>query len=134
MKETPWQQGMREFHQQTRQGGGAFEATIIRAGHAVALILSGEERYLKTIGEWFKVVRGGHQRPLCLACDHEFAQEEMPLAFCFAIPVSDQADKAIVTGVCERCGQKDDAELLEIAYRGFKDLGLANRKLETGTA
>jgi hypothetical protein len=129
MTETPWHRDMREFHRQTRKGGGAFEATIIRPEHVPGL----EERYLKTIHEWFKVVRGGRGL-LCLACDHEFTPTDTPLAFCFTLPFYDEADKAIVTGICEKCSLKDDAELLEIAYQGFKKLGLADRRLQTGTA
>jgi hypothetical protein len=132
--ETPWQRQMREFHRQTWKGGGAFEMTIIRPEHIPALILAGEERYLKTIAEWFKAVRGRHLHPLCLACDHEFTSAATPPAFCFALPFYDEADQAILTGICEKCSLKDDAALLEIAYQGFKELGMANRKLEPGTA
>ena len=99
------------------------------------MVLAGEARKLRTIDEWLKVVREGQQRPLCLACDHEFTvHNEQPFAFCFALPFYDDADQAIVTGICGNCAEKDDAELMEIAYQGFKELGLANRKLETGTA
>jgi hypothetical protein len=133
VRDTPWQRGMKEFHRQTWKGGGAFQTEIIRHEHKLALVLAGEEHKLKTIGEWVKAVYAGG-RPLCLGCDHEFTPHDIVPAFCFALPFYDKADQAIVTGICERCAAKPDAELLEIAYQGFKEFGLANRKLETGTA
>jgi len=134
MSDTPWQRGMKEFHRQTWKGGGAFQTTIIRPEHKLYLVLAGEGRYLNTIDEWLKVLREG-SRPLCLACDHEFIWPEQPFAFSFATPFIDAGvTKAIVTGICKKCSQKDDAELLEIAYQGFREMGLANRRLETGTA
>ena len=131
--DTPWQRGMRQFHRQTWKGGGAFQTEIIRHEHKLALVLAGEKHKLKTISEWVKAVYAG-RRPLCLACDHEFTTHDIVPAFCFSLPFYDKADQAIVTGICEQCGAKSDAELLEIAYQGFKELGLANRKLESGTA
>jgi hypothetical protein len=131
--DTPWQRGMRQFHRQTWKGGGAFQTEIIRHEHKPALLAAGEEHKLKTISEWVKAVYSGC-RPLCLACDHEFTPHDVVPAFCFSLPFYDKADQAIVTGICEQCGAKSDAELLEIAYQGFKELGLANRKLESGTA
>jgi hypothetical protein len=131
-KLTPWQKGMLEFHRQTWKGGGAIETAIIRREHALAGMV--EERKLRTIAEWFKAVRGGH--PLCLACEHEFIAGEDVTAFSFAIPFidDDETTQAIVTGICESCAGKDDAELLEIAYQGFKEMGMVNRKIERGTA
>jgi hypothetical protein len=119
------------------QAGGAFESMIIRPEHRLALLLAGEERYLEAIAEWFKQVRNG-RRPLCLACEHEFEPEgEVPGAFCLtrsSFRNDEAAGKVILTAICEECAQKDDAELLEITYQGFKKLGLAERKLEYGVA
>jgi hypothetical protein len=132
-----WRQAMQEFHRQTMQGGGAFECIIIRPEHKLALLLAGEERYLKVIAEWFKQVRNA-RRPLRLACEHEFEPEgEVPGAFCLtrsSFRDDEAGGRVILTGICQECAQKDDAELLEIAYQGFKKLGLANRKLEYGVA
>ena len=123
-KLTPWQRKMKEFHRQTWKGGGAFQTEIIRPEHKLALLLAGEERYLRIISEWLEVLRTGQQHPLCLACDHEFTAPEQPFAFSFAIPFIDDCDTtAIVTGICEKCSAKSDAELLEIAYQGFRELG-----------
>jgi hypothetical protein len=130
-----WQREMREFHRQTKKGGGAFEATIIRPEYQLAMIEAGKGHYLETIAQWVKVVRDGDKRPLCLACEHEFRRRERVPAFCFTIPFCNEpTKKALLTGICGKCSEKDDAELLEIAYRGFKEMGLAQRKLEPGTA
>jgi hypothetical protein len=129
---TPWQREMWEFHRQTWKGGGAFQTEIIRHEHKLALLLAGEEHKLKTISEWVKAVYAG-RRPLCLGCDHEFTGHDIVPAFCFSTPFI-EGDTAIVTGICEKCGAKSDVELLEFAYQGLKELGLANRKLEHGTA
>jgi hypothetical protein len=131
---TPWKRGMRKFHRQTQKGGGAFEVMIIRPEHKLKLLLAGERRCLEVIDNWLDVLRSGQQRPLCLACDHGFIAPEQPFAFCLSFPFYDEATQAIATGICSECAQKSDAELIEIAYQGFKEFGLANRKLEHGTA
>src|SRR5437763_11743303 len=96
-KETLWKKGMKQFHRETMNGGGAFQATIIRAEHSVAMTQTEEGcRYLKTIAEWFSVVRAARQRPLCLACEHEFGPDAMPLAFWFAVPFCGEPTQAIV--------------------------------------
>jgi hypothetical protein len=131
---TPWKRGMRKFHRQTRKGGGAFEVMIVRPEHKLKLLLAGEGRCLEVIDNWLEVLRSGQQRPLCLACDHGFIAPEQPFAFCLSFPFYEDATTAIATGICEKCSEKGDAELIEIAYQGFKEFGLANRRLEHGTA
>jgi hypothetical protein len=131
--DTPWKRQMRKFHRQTLKGGGAFEMWIIRPEHKLTLLHAGEERCLETIDKWLKLLRDGAS-PLCLACEHTFTAPEQPFAFCFSVPFYNEATQAILTGICEKCARKDDAELIEIAYQGFKEFGLANRKLEHGTA
>jgi hypothetical protein len=41
---------------------------------------------------------------------------------------------AILVGVCEECSQKDDGELLEIAYQDCRKMGLAKNKMDIGRA
>lgn len=130
-----WKRKMRQFHREIMKEGGAFGSTIIRPQYIPYMLSMGEGRYLKVISQWFEMVRATGQRPLCLACEHEFDPDgAVPTAFCFSVPFCNEPTNAIVTAICEECGEKDDNELLEIAYQGFKKMGLANRKFETGTA
>ena len=38
----------------------------------------------------------------------------------------------MIVGVCERCSEKDDGELAEMAYRGCREIGIAKGKMEIG--
>jgi hypothetical protein len=39
----------------------------------------------------------------------------------------------MLVGVCEECSEKDDEELIEIAYQGCREIGLTKGKVEVGT-
>ena len=36
----------------------------------------------------------------------------------------------MLVGVCEECSEKDDEELIEIAYQGCREIGLTKGKME----
>jgi hypothetical protein len=136
---TPWQRGMMEFHREGWKDGGqgVFQLGIIRQKDVLPMIFSGDLRFLKIIREWFEYVAEG-RRPLCLACEWEFGpQTEQPTvpAFCFMLPFDDEkATRATVTGICERCAEREDRELTGVAYEQLRKMGFAKRKFEIGEA
>ena len=38
----------------------------------------------------------------------------------------------MLVGVCEECCEKEDGELIEIAYQGCREVGLAKGKMDAG--
>jgi len=40
----------------------------------------------------------------------------------------------MIVGVCGECSEKEDGELLEIAYQGCREMGLAKKKMDVGRA
>jgi hypothetical protein len=121
----------REIHQQAnRKAGGYFGVAIFRPEHKSLLLQNHElSHYRQLIESWLGAVRSGRQKPLCLACDHEWAigRWEEPGAFCIAMPYYDGATMGMVTGVCQRCSEKGDDELEAIYYRGVKEFGMVDR-------
>jgi len=47
-------------------------------------------------------------------------------------PICEEPKTAMLVGVCEECSEKDDEELIEIAYQGCREIGLAKGKMEVG--
>jgi hypothetical protein len=71
---------------------------------------------------------------LCLACEYKFRSAKSARAFVFMQPVCEQPTTVMIVGVCEACSTKDDGELLEIAYQGCREMGLAMNKMDVGRA
>jgi hypothetical protein len=69
---------------------------------------------------------------LCLACDYEFRSAKFARAFVFMQPICEEPTLAMLVGVCEECSEKEDGELIEIAYQGCREIGLAKGKMEVG--
>jgi hypothetical protein len=128
----------RQFHKETRESGGVFEAVIIRIEHGVEMLLSGDKEtrcFFEFLQRWHGRIRKGW-RPLCLACEHEFNADELNRklvpTFCWVRPIRQDATMAMIIGVCEICSEKDDKELLEVAYQGCREIGLAREKCSPG--
>ena len=125
-----WQRRMRRFHREMHaSGGGAFQTSIVRKGEALHPV------EVQALAQWFDMVRAAPRFPLCLGCEHEFGSDAEPDAFCITTAFCDKPGHVVVTAICDRCAEKDNGELMEIAYQGFRKMGLAKRKLEAvGTA
>jgi hypothetical protein len=77
------------------------------------------------LGEWLsRRAASGPAWPLCLGCQHEFSDDvEPPAAFLFA-EINVQQDgppkQVILTGVCDTCSEREDAELLRVAVEQLR--------------
>jgi hypothetical protein len=77
-------------------------------------------QFFHAIGQWTqRMAKASKSPPICLACDFEFKPDSnLPGAFAVAYsldPDDVAADCIIMTGICDRCLQKGDAELLTVA-------------------
>ena len=68
-----------------------------------------------------------------MACDYKFRSAKFARAFVFMQPICEEPKTAMLVGVCEECSEKDEEELIEIAYQGCREIGLAKGKMEVGT-
>jgi hypothetical protein len=127
---TPNQRRFRKFVRERRTPGGKFvgDIAIIR-GQALALdpatFVSEEgRRVVRAIARWLRMSAESPagREPLCLACDRSFSATSMPDDFaCVGLQAAAGGGHLCLTGICERCSQKPDEELLDIAFRNFRD-------------
>ena len=82
---------------------------------------------------WGAMIESGTWQ-LCVACEYEFRSAKFARAFVFMLPICEEPTMAMLVGVCEECSKKDDGELLEIAYQGCRQIGLAKNKMDVGRA
>jgi len=71
---------------------------------------------------------------LCLACEYKLRSAQFVRTFVFMQPICEEPTIAMIVGVCGECSKKDDEELLEIAYQGCREMGLAKGKMDIGRA
>jgi len=135
-KLTKWQTAMKRFHQETQEGLGGFAVAVVRAKDLPSIARSKERDAIaitKTVVKWKAMIATGTWQ-LCLACDYEFRAPRFARAFVFMQAICEEPTMAMIVGVCEECSKKDDAELLEIAYQGCREMGLAKSKMDVGRA
>ena len=126
---TDYQRRMMEFHAQAREGGGMFRCEVIRQQHALHAIMSGYGWLPMCMAQWMHLVKTDDKPPLCLACDFEFTvPDKYPPAFVITRTLFRQS-RVVMTAVCRRCAKKSDERLLDIAFRHFKQMGMAKDKL-----
>jgi hypothetical protein len=130
-----WRQRMKQFHRETQQGLGGFAASVIRVEDFPALSQSNDRdagAFTNAVIRWGMMLESGTWQ-LCLACDYEFRSARFARAFVFMQPLCQDPTMGMIVGVCDECSDKDDDELLEIAYQACKEMGLAKGKMEVGS-
>ena len=131
-----WRQKMRQFHREAQEGFGGFGATIIRAEDMPSIAQSKEQlavAFTNAVIKWQALIESGAWQ-LCLACDYKFRSAKFARAFVFMQPICEEPKTAMLVGVCEECSEKEDGELIEIAYQGCRDIGIAKGKMDVGNA
>jgi hypothetical protein len=131
-----WCRRMKQFHCETQEGLGGFAAAIVRSQDVLAIAQSNERdaiAFTNAAIRWGAMIESGAWQ-LCLACEHKFRSAKFARAFVFMQPICEEPTMAILVGVCEECSQKDDGELLEIAYQDCRKIGLAKNKMDIGRA
>jgi hypothetical protein len=103
-----------------------WECVIVRdVSSVVRAALAGNRfalKFVDKLGDWIKIWTcvAPAQAPLCLACAHEFnRQVPGPIVYSFIHSDDPRARYAVMTGVCDQCAGKSDAELMTIAGNGF---------------
>jgi hypothetical protein len=115
--------GLEQFHKLAMQGGGVFEASIVRPKYMLSMVLSAQNRHIfQALAQWLAMVHEGGG-PLCLTCEHEFTPDSMPTAFCVSKTLN-REPMLLVTGVCAQCGSECDENLLAAARRLFCEMGM----------
>jgi hypothetical protein len=130
-----WRHLMRQFHREAQEGLGGFAAAIVRSEDMLSLAQSTDREaiaFTNAAIRWGAMIESGRQ--LCLACEYEFRSATFARAFVFMLPICEEPTMAMLVGVCEECSKKDDGELLEIAYQGCRQIGLAKNKMDVGRA
>jgi hypothetical protein len=131
-----WRQRMRQFHRETQEGLGGFAIAVVRVDD-VPLLAQSEDReamaFTNAAIRWRAMIESGTWQ-LCLACDYKFTAAKLARAFVFMRPICEEPTMAALVGVCEECSMKDDEVLLEIAYQGCREMGIAKNKMEVGRA
>jgi hypothetical protein len=131
-----WGRKMMQFQRETREGLGAFGVSVIRAEDVSSLAQSKDRdaiAFTSAVIKWQAMIEGGTWQ-LCLACDYKFRSAKIARAFVFIQPICEEPTTVMLVGICEECSKKDDEELLEIAYQGCREMGLATKKMEVGRA
>lgn len=78
---------------------------------------------------WFAKLLAG-DRSLCVACEYEFTRGlACPLAMIVIEPDRDDTETVALCAVCPAHAQHSDEELMAIAIRDLKEIGLADRVL-----
>jgi hypothetical protein len=131
-----WRQRMQQFHRETQEGLGGFAVAIVRAEEIPLLAESNDREaiaFTNAAIRWGAMIESGSWQ-LCLACDYKFTSAKLAQAFVFMLPICEEPTVAMLVGVCEQCSDKGDGELLEIAYQGCREMGLAKNKMDVGRA
>jgi hypothetical protein len=85
------------------------------------------------IGQYLTAIAQS-KKPLCAACDHEFANPAEVRAFLVGRAAFSTAGGMLISGVCAQCAERGPEELLDIYFRDLKKTGLAKEKLHGGHA
>jgi len=87
-------------------------------------------RYDAALEWWVKRIFA-EERPLCIACEHEFTTDRQtgPRAMLVIEPSRDDAGTMVLPGICQRCAKRTDTELIEVAFKDLKEMGIADRNL-----
>jgi hypothetical protein len=101
---------------------------IVVVRDAAQLLMSGgmlEVGYTAALMDWLKqaLSRKPGDGALCVDCDHEFVASDMPHVFVMVVPVVEDAETMVISGVCPSCATKSDSHL---AMRMARGLGLKN--------
>ena len=129
-----WRRRMKQFHREAEEGFGGFGAGVIRTEDVPSLAQSKDQvavAFTSAVIKWQALIESGSWQ-LCLACDYKFRSAKFARAFVFMQPICEEPKTAMLVGVCEECSEKDDEELIEIAYQGCREIGLAKGKMEVG--
>jgi hypothetical protein len=133
----PTEQSLEAFH---REGGGAFEAVVIRPLNILGLIAEARggsakaARLLLAVGQWRK--GAGKARPLCLrrGCATEFSAQVAPAAFVIILPFRDDVRNCLSCGVCARCAVASDDDLLLLLRQFWSDMKILDLPHDAGRA
>lgn len=110
--------------------GGVCRMFVARQDEVDAAPLEWEwkARFEKARMAWFAKLLAG-DRPLCVACERELTRglAACPLAMIVIEPDRDDTETAVLSPVCSACAQRSDEELIAIAIKGLKEIGLADR-------
>ena len=129
-----WRQMMTQFHRESQEGLGGFGIAVVRTDDVPSISKSKDGdavAFTNALIKWQALVASGNWQ-LCLACDYEFRVAKFARAFVFMRPICEEPTTAMIVGVCERCSEKDDGELAEMAYQGCREIGIAKGKMEIG--
>jgi hypothetical protein len=132
-RENEWNGGMNErkrlmeeFHNAHR---GVMQARIIRRDDLLALFLAAaagvlndaDLLVLRSLAAWLKNAERRKKRNsfLCLDCDAGFYEHQKPEAFLIVTPFA-ATSHAMVTGICRRCANCDDAALQSVIVKALR--------------
>jgi hypothetical protein len=118
---------MNEFHD---AHGGVMQACIVRREHVPLMLASAvagntdNHVILYGLETWVREAerRKKSDRMLCLDCDITFHPRRMPDAFLVVIPFAATTGHAMVTGICRRCADRDDAALSTAALGNLRSI------------
>jgi hypothetical protein len=123
INDSDYAQRMNAFHAAHR---GAVQACIIHRTDVLALLLAAaagnvDARIITdSIETWMRDAqhRDKANRFLCLDCETTFHQRRIPDAFLVVTPFATLSGHAIGTGICRRCANRDDDQLMAKAIDG----------------
>lgn len=130
-----WKADMTEFHAAHH---GVMDLGVIRRERMLGMMLQDDPDSviaIRSIAKWLFVMgrRGKQNRFLCMDCDTTFHERRMPEAFMVVTPFAAHSH-SIVTGICSRCANRDDAELLRAAFNAMRKLYPNATTIEAGRA
>jgi hypothetical protein len=116
---------------------GVMDINIVRRERILEMILGCSPDSVVTvrsIAHWLatSAARAKRERFLCMDCDTTFHDRRMPEAFMVVTPFAAEIGPSIVTGICRRCADRDDAELLQAAFNAMRKLYPQATKVEAG--
>jgi hypothetical protein len=96
--------------------GGAMHVQIIRRE---TLNARPDEHITQPLALWLNRLKHHNEnsRPLCLNCEYEFHEQQLPDGFSLVTPFAANSRQSIVTGICPRCAQLDDETLSRVVLR-----------------
>jgi len=114
---------MMEFHAAHQ---GVMDIRVIRHRHIPGMLLDDSQdstAVVQSIAQWLTTAaaRAKRDRFLCMDCDMTFHSRRLPEAFMIVTPFAARTH-SMVTGICRRCADRDDAELLQAAISTMRKL------------
>src|SRR4051794_38823125 len=109
MARRQWERDVTQFH---AENGGLLTLELL----PLEAIWREPDRVVPLLVTWLRQALACLAGMLCLTCDQSVQPPALPMALLVATgPATEPAQKGLVSGICEQCARRSDAEVMRDA-------------------